>query len=79
MKWVLINDESELNNIKTYAYQIDRIGCMVLVMTSIGSSLTVATGTQIINNQLVPMEGYGFVPPEDIDYEMDEMDEMDTD
>lgn len=68
MNWTLIQDDSG-NNIKTYAYMIDRIGCMVLVQTANGSTMTLANGVQIVDNRLVAMDGYGIMPEEDYEYD----------
>lgn len=74
MKWILIDDKSE-HNIKTYAFMIEKIGCMVLVETTHGTSLTFADGTQIVDNQLVPMEGYGYTPEDEADYDQDNIED----
>jgi len=70
MKWVLIDDESykglggsdSEHQIQTYAFMIDGIGCIVLVKTMTSSSTTFVTGTKIVDNKLVIMDGYRYMP-----------------
>lgn len=66
MTWIAIKDSSEehgidptLLTIKTYAYVIDKIGSMILVITPNGSSVSFAPGTEVVDHQLCAMEGYG--------------------
>lgn len=69
MTWILIDEQVE-SQIKTYAYAIDRIGCMVMVTTNNSSTMTLANGIQIVDKKLVAMEGYGYTP-DDIEYDED--------
>lgn len=75
MKWIAIKDSQEehgddptLSTVKTYAYVIDKIGSMIMVITPTGSSVSFAPGTEVVDHQLCAMEGYGDMEDdEDVD------------
>jgi hypothetical protein len=81
MSWILINNQKHVDqpdgstgsaNIKTYAYQIRLIGCLVMVETDRGNSTVFVPGTEINGDKLTPMRGYGLLP-EDYDGAMEDM------
>lgn len=67
MSWVLIDNQKHVDiSIKTYAYPIKLIGCLVMVETDKGSSTIFVPGAEINGDKLTPMKGYGLLP-EDYD------------
>jgi hypothetical protein len=55
--WTSISSDNP--KISTFAYQVDKIGCIVLVKTDHSDSVVFVPGTEINDNKLRAMKGYG--------------------